>query len=155
MTAGTSPRPPIIRLTLAALIGGLLAGITNMLVAALVNAVHGQRPLVQASPDGGVEQVSNATLVNASLVPAIIALSLFVVLRWNTHRPLRWFLLSGVVVLGLSFIPPATLDGTTTANTAWLMTMHVLTAVFIIGSIVLADRSLTAGHADGVAADPA
>lgn len=131
------------RISLGAVIGALVAAILNIGIAAMADAINGTRPLVQSGPDGGLETVSNTALANASFVPALIALALFLLLRSNVRRYRLWFLVIADAVLVLSLVPPLVLEGSSTSNSMWLIAMHVVTALSIITALLLADRSAT------------
>ncbi len=73
-------------------------------------------------------------VVFASIVPALLATLLAIaVLRW-TAAPRRWFVISAVVVLLLSYLSFLDLDGSTGAFVT-LAVMHIVAAAAIIAVV--------------------
>jgi hypothetical protein len=80
-----------------------------------------------------------------TVVPAVVAVLLFVALMRFTRNPARIFTNIAVVVLILSLIPDLiyipSVPGATTGQTAVLMVMHVVAAVVIVSVLTTQTRS--------------
>jgi len=117
------------------LIGGVAASILNVIIYYVARAFdvsfvlpprhQGELP-IDLHPFG---------IIFASMVPAIGALLLLMVLNSNTRKPFRILLIISAGVLALSVFP-LTLD-LTTASRISMGTMHIVAA----GSIILALRA--------------
>ena len=74
-----------------------------------------------------------------TVVPAIIAVLLYAVLLRFTRNPARIFTIVAAIVLVLSVIPDftyiPTVPGSSSAQTAVLVVMHVVAAVVIVGML--------------------
>jgi hypothetical protein len=80
-----------------------------------------------------------------TLAPAIIAVLLYAALRHFTRHAVPIFTTLSAVVFGVSLIPVftyiPTVPGSTGAQTAILIVMHVVAAVVIVGMLTAPDRA--------------
>jgi uncharacterized protein DUF6069 len=83
--------------------------------------------------------------VSMTLAPAIVAVLLYASLRRFTHRPARIFTIISAVVFVVSLVPDVTyiptVPGSTGAQTAILIMMHVVAAGVIVRMLTLSERS--------------
>ena len=114
------------------------AVVANLLVYLIGSVVVGYDPgfVVLANPSG---------TILFTVVPAIVAVLLYAVLRCFSGNPARIFTNIAVFVLILSLIPDLTyipsVPGATSGQTAILMLMHVVAAVVIVSTPTTLTRS--------------
>jgi hypothetical protein len=126
------------RLVLVGLGTVFAAVLANLLVYFIGSVVVGYDPKFVILAD------ASGTIL-FTVVPAVVAVLLFVALMRFTRNPARIFTNIAVVVLILSLIPDLiyipSVPGATTGQTAILMVMHVVAAVVIVSVLTTQTRS--------------
>ena len=118
-----------------AVIAAVAAAVGNLIVYLLATGVFDANVRVPESPgsatytDLGVPQI-----LFASIIPAILAVLLGIALMRWTGAPRRWFVISAVVILLLSFISFVDLEGSTGAFVT-LAVMHIVAAAAITATV--------------------
>lgn len=117
-----------------------LVGIATILTAIIANSLvyFVGRIVVSYDPDFVIFQNVLPTII-FTVVPAIIAVLLYGLLRRFTAQPERTFTIVAAVVLVLSIIPDLTymptVEGASAGQTAILIVMHIVAAVTITGML--------------------
>lgn len=116
------------------------ATLANVLVYYLGAAIIGYDPsfVILQNPGGAIF---------FTIPPAIVAVGLYAVLLRTTPRPERTFTIISAAVLLLSIVPDITyiptVDGSSNAQTAVLILMHIVAAVVIVGMLTSYSRQRT------------
>lgn len=117
-----------------------LIGLATTLAAIIANSLvyFAGEAVVSYDPDFIIFQNVSPTII-FTVVPAIVAVLLYGLLRRFTARPERTFTILAVVILVLSIIPDLTyiptVEGASAGQTAILIVMHLVAAVTIVGML--------------------
>jgi hypothetical protein len=108
-------------------------GVTTSVVAALAGGVVWlfatqvfDEILLVGNPSGDTSELTVGMVLIVSFLVGIVATGLLHLLLAFVPRGDLFFSLIGTLILFLSFIPIAQLDGVTTANQLWLAGMHIV-----------------------------
>lgn len=117
-----------------------LVGLGTVAAAVLANVLVYVIGSAVVTYDPGFVVLSNVSgTILFTLVPAIVAVLLYAVLRRVTGNPARIFTNIAAVVLAISLIPDITyiptVPGATAGQTAILIVMHIVAAVVIVGML--------------------
>lgn len=114
-------------------------GVTTSVVAALAGGVVWlfatqvfDEILLVADPSGDTSELTVGMVLIVSFLVGIVATGLLHLLLAFVPRGDLFFSLIGTLILFLSFIPIAQLDGVTTANQLWLAGMHIVVFLFVV-----------------------
>lgn len=120
--------------------GFALVGIATILTAIIANSLvyFVGRIVVSYDPDFIIFQNVSPTII-FTVVPAIVSVLLYGLLRRFTTRPERTFTILAAVVLVLSIVPDLTyiptVEGASAGQTAILIVMHLVAAITITGML--------------------
>lgn len=124
----------------------LWAGPLAALAAAVANAVvyfvaYGLGAMPQDFVIEGSGPITLAPVVVSSLIGAVGAVLVFVIVALLAQRPIRTFRIVAAVVLVLSFATPLTIPGAPLSMVLALEFMHVVAAVVIVGILTTLVRA--------------
>jgi Family of unknown function (DUF6069) len=123
------------RVALAALAGGAAAATANIGVF-LISLALGVDFIIQPDPSAPAGTITVPSLVGASLLPALLAGGLLMLLGRFTTKARRTFVLIASAVALLSLGGPATVGGASAGTRMALMVMHLLAAAVISGVLL-------------------
>ena len=138
---------PLRRVALAAVAGGTVAAAANTGLFLLLNRL-GVDFSIQPSPSAPAAPIPVPSFAVASLLPALIAGGLLMLLGRFTTKARTAFLVIACAFAVLSLAGPATIGGASTATRMALMLMHLVAAVVISGALM---RSAVTTEPPGVA----
>jgi hypothetical protein len=128
------------RVALAALAAGVLTATVNIGVF-LASLVLGIDFVIRPDPSVQPALVTIPSIVVASLLPALVAGGLLMLLgRFTTKAPTTFVVIASAVAL-LSLGGPATIGGASAGTRVALMLMHLLSAAIITGGLLRLGRS--------------
>lgn len=114
-------------------------GVTTSLVAAMAAGVVWlfatqvfDETLFAGRPSGDVEELTVGMVLIVAFLIGILATGALHLLLAFVPRGDLFFGLIGTLILFLSFIPIAQLDGVTTANQLWLAGLHITVFLFVV-----------------------
>ena len=124
----------------------LWAGPLAAFAAAVANAVvyfvaYGLGAMPQDFVIEGSGPITLAPVVVSSLIGAVGAVLVFVIVALLAQRPIRTFRIVAAVVLVLSFATPLTIPGAPLSMVLALEFMHVVAAVVIVGILTTLVRA--------------
>jgi len=138
---------PLRRVALAAVAGGTVAAAANTGLFLLLNRL-GVDFSIQPNPGAPAAPIPVPSFAVASLLPALIAGGLLMLLGRFTTKARTAFLVIACAFAVLSLAGPATIGGASAATRMALMLMHVVAAVVISGALM---RSAVTTEPRGVA----
>jgi len=126
---------PLRRVALAAVAGGTVAAAANTGLFLLLHGL-GVEFSIQPSPTAPAAPIPVPSFAVASLLPALIAGGLLMLLGRFTTKARTAFIVIACAFAVLSLAGPATIGGASTPTRVALMLMHLVAAVVISGSLM-------------------
>jgi hypothetical protein len=123
------------RVGLAAIAGGAAAAAANVGLFLLLHGL-GVDFKIQQSPTAPETPIPAANFVVASILPALVAGGLLMLLGRFTSKARNAFIIIACAFAILSMAGPATVGGASAATRAALMSMHLVAAVVITCALV-------------------
>lgn len=122
-------------LGLATVLGAASAALSNLVLYGLMTGLWGLTIVVQAPGSPFPRPLTALGVVTASVLPALVAGGLLLVLVRRTSRPYTLFLRTAGLLLMLSMIP-VLLQPIPTGSMLSLMVMHALAAAAIVSALL-------------------